>query len=165
MPFGLRDQTVRDARSYEDARRRHVWRIPADYNIAVDICDRHADGTGRRALVGTGEPGETYSYDDLKRLSDRLASGLGALGVGRGMRIALMLPQTPEPAIAHIAIFKLGAVSVPLSRLFGPDALRYRLADSGARVLLTDADNVDKVLEIREDRKSTRLNSSHSQIS
>jgi acetyl-CoA synthetase len=150
MPLSLADQTVRDARSYEEACRRHVWRIPADYNIAVDICDRHADGTGRRALVWTGEPGETYSYDDLKRLSDRLASGLRAVGVERGARVALMLAQTPEHAIAHIAIFKLGAVSVPLSRLFGPDALRYRLADSGARVLLTDADNVAKALDVRQ---------------
>ena len=150
MPLSLADQTVRDARSYEEACRRHVWRIPADYNIAVDICDRHADGTGRRALVGTGEPGETYSYDDLKRLSDRLASGLRAVGVERGARVALMLAQTPEHAIAHIAIFKLGAVSVPLSRLFGPDALRYRLADSGARVLMTDADNVAKALDVRQ---------------
>ena len=150
MPLSLADQTVRDARSYEDACRRHVWRIPADYNIAVDICDRRADGTGRRALVWTGEPGRTYSYDDLKRLSDRLASGLRTVGVERGTRVALMLPQTPKHAIAHIAIFKLGAVSVPLSRLFGPDALRYRLADSGARVLLTDGDNVGKALEIRE---------------
>jgi len=150
MPFSLADQTVRDARSYEDACRRHVWKISPDYNIAADICDRHADGAGRRALVWADEPGATYSYDDLKRLSDRLAGGLRAIGVERGARVALMLAQTPEHAIAHIAILKLGAVSVPLSRLFGPDALGYRLADSGARVLLTDADNVGKVRAIRD---------------
>jgi acetyl-CoA synthetase len=148
----LADQTVRGARSYEEACARHVWKIPARYNIALDVCDRHAGGAGRRALVWEGPeaPGETYSFDDLKRLSDRLASGLRSLGVGRGDRVALMLSQTPEHAIAHIAIFKLGAISVPLSRLFGLDALRYRLADSGACGLLADGESLDKAQEVRQ---------------
>jgi len=146
----LSEQTVRGAASYEEARGRHRWKIPTAYNIAFDVCDQHADGSGRRALVWEGEDrrAQTYSFDDLKRLSDRLAAGLGALGIGRQTRVALMLPQTPEHAVAHIAIFKLGAISVPLSRLFGPDALRYRLADSGARLLLTDSENAAKILEI-----------------
>src|SRR5574341_1015117 len=105
MTYTLPDQTVRDARSYEDACARHTWKISAHYNIAFDICDRHADGSGRRALVweGDGRRGATYSFDDLKRLSDRFAAGLRALGVHGGERVALMLPQTPEHAIAHIA--------------------------------------------------------------
>ncbi len=158
MTYTLSDQTVRDARSYEEACARHAWKVSPDYNIAFDICDRHADGSGRRALVweGDGKRGETYSFDDLKRLSDRLAAGLLALGVECGERVALMLPQTPEHAMAHIAIFKIGAVSVPLSRLFGLDALRYRLADSGARVLFTDAEHVAKALEIWDDLPELR---------
>jgi len=158
MAHTLADQTVRDAVSYEEARARHVWKIPADYNIARDICDRHADGTGRRALVweGEDEAGATYSFDDLKRLSDRLAGGLRALGVEAGDRVALMLPQSPEHAVAHLAVFKLGAVSVPLSRLFGIEALRYRLADSGARVLLTDGEHVDRALEVLNDLPELR---------
>ena len=153
MSHVLADQTVRDAASYEEACARHAWKIPADYNIAHDICDRHADGTGRRALVweGEGQAGATYSFDDLKRLSDRLAGGLRALGVQAGDRVALMLPQSPEHAVAHLAVFKLGAVSVPLSRLFGLDALRYRLADSGARVLFTDGEHVERALDVRND--------------
>ena len=137
---GLREQTVRGASSYEDA------------------CDRHADGTGRRALVWEPEDGaaETYSFDDLRRLSARMAGGLRALGVEAGARVALMLPQTPEHAIAHLASFKLGAVSVPLSRLFGPDALRYRLGDSGARVLLTESEHWAKVAGIWDDLPELR---------
>lgn len=148
----LADQTVRDARSYEEACARHVWHIPARYNIAWDVCDRHATGARRRALVWEGPDGggETYSFDDLKRLSDRLASGLRALGVEPGTRVGVMLPQTPEHAVAHVAIFKLGAISLPLSRLFGADALRYRLADSGARALFTDPEDLGKVLDIRD---------------
>jgi len=67
-----------------------------------------------------------------------------------------MLPQSPEHAVAHVAVFKLGAVSVPLSRLFGLEALRYRLADSGARVLFTDSEHVDRALEIRNDLPELR---------
>ncbi|MFQ5915691.1 MAG: acyl-CoA synthetase [Nitrospinota bacterium] len=150
MAYFLSDQTVRDAGSYEEARARHAWKIPEKYNIALDICDRYADGAGRCALLwdAGGGQSETYTFDDLKRLSDRLACGLTGLGIRPGTRVALMLPQTPEHCVAHIAIFKTGAINVPLSRLFGPDALRVRLADSGARVLLTDSENIGKVLKI-----------------
>ncbi|MBI2492119.1 MAG: AMP-binding protein [Candidatus Rokubacteria bacterium] len=143
---------MRGASSYAEACARHVWRVPAEYNIALDACDQWADGAGRRALVwdGADGAGETWSFDDLKRASDRLAGGLASLGLGRGDRVALMLPQTPEHAIAHLAVFRLGAVSVPLSRLFGLDALRYRLEDSGARALLTDSDGAGKARAIRE---------------
>jgi acetyl-CoA synthetase len=153
MSHTLAEQTVRDARSYEDACRRHAWKIPRRYNIAWDVCDRHADGTGRRALLWVGSEGAAaqHSFDDIKRLSDRLASGLRALGVEAGARVAMMLPQIPEHLVAHLATFKRGAVSVPLSRLFGVDALRYRLADSGARILFTDAENLDKALAIKDD--------------
>jgi len=139
----LLEASVKVPEPSDEACRRHVWKIPSRYNIALDICDRHA-GAGRRALVWEGPegPGETYTFDDLTRLSDRLASGLRALGVGRGDRVALMLPQTPEHALAHVAILKLGAISVPLSRLFGLDALRYRLADSGACALFADGESV-----------------------
>ena len=158
MSDGLRGQTVRDARSYADARARHVWRVPARYNIAWDVCDRHADGSGRRALVwdAPGRPGETYTFDDLRRLSDRLASALAAAGVARTDRVAMMLPQTPEHLIAHLAVLKLGAVGVPLSRLFGPDALRYRLGDSGATLLFTDGDHLAKALDVAPDLPALR---------
>jgi acyl-coenzyme A synthetase/AMP-(fatty) acid ligase len=157
IEYSLADQTVRGAGSYEEACARHVWKIPPRYNIALDVCDRHA-GAGRRALVREGPegPGETYTLDDLERLSDRLASGLRSLGVGRGDRVALMPPQTPEHAVAHLAIFKLGAISVPLSRLFGLDALRYRLVDSGTCVLLVDRESLDKALGVRSSAPGIR---------
>ena len=152
MRHTLADQTVRDAASYAEACARHAWQIPDRYNIAWDVCDRHADGSGRRALVCDDGPGGagTWSFDDLKQLSDRLAGGLRTLGVERGARVALMLPQTAEHAAAHLAAFKLGAVAVPLSRLFGHEALRYRLEDSGARWLLTDREHLDRAREVRD---------------
>jgi acetyl-CoA synthetase len=65
--------------------------------------------------------------------------------VRRGDRVGILLPQRPETAIAHLAVYKLGAVAVPLFVQFGPDALEHRLADSGARALITDGENLVKV--------------------
>jgi acetyl-CoA synthetase len=64
--------------------------------------------------------------------ADRLSHALQRLGVRRGDRVAIVMPQRPETAVAHVAIYQLGAVAMPLSMLFGPDALAYRLQDSAA---------------------------------
>ena len=127
------------AQSYEELCRSHRWVIPERLNIAEIACDRHADGSGRLALVDDdGQSATRYSFDELKALSDRLAAGLARMGVERGDRVAVYLPQRVENALAHFAAFKLGAISLPLSPLFRADALEYRLAHSGARVLVTD---------------------------
>ena len=75
---------------------------------------------------------------------------LVAQGLGRGDRIGILLPQAPETAIAHVAIYKMGAIAVPLFSLFGADALEYRLAHSGARALITDRENLAKIETIRD---------------
>ena len=123
------------------------WALPARFNIGVAACDRHADGAGRLALIYEAPDGTVarFTFDDLKRLSNRCANALAGLGIRRGDRVGVLLPQRPETAIAHLAIYKLGAVAVPLFVQFGPDALLHRLADSGARGLITDGDNLAKV--------------------
>jgi acetyl-CoA synthetase len=135
------------AASYEEVCRAFRWQVPARFNIGTACTDRHADGTGRLALIYEAPDGtvERFSYDDLKQLSNRCANALAGLGVGPGDRVGVLLPQRPETAIAHLAIYKLGAVAVPLFVQFGPDALLHRLADSGARVLITDGENLPKV--------------------
>src|SRR5205823_8238505 len=133
--------------SYDEVYRGFRWALPERFNIGVAACDRHADGTGRLALVYETPDGrvERFSFDALKRLSNRCANALAALGIGRGDRVAVLLPQRPETAIAHLAIYKLGAVAVPLFVQFGPDALEHRLADSGARALITHRETLAKV--------------------
>src|SRR3712207_9117119 len=87
--------------------------------MGVDCCDKWADGSGRPALLHLREGGgglERISFDDLKARTNRLANALRAHGIGRGDRVAVLLPQVPETAVAHLAAFKLGAVSVPLFR-------------------------------------------------
>ncbi len=128
------------------------WRIPELYNMGIDACDRHADGTARPALLYVDETHRCrpYSFDQLKDLSNRFANVLVAHGLARGDRAGILLPQMPATVIAHLAVFKAGAVSVPLFTLFGQDAIEFRLADSGATALVTDSAGLAKVLPIRE---------------
>ncbi|MBI1775204.1 MAG: acyl-CoA synthetase [Proteobacteria bacterium] len=128
------------------------WRIPERYNIAVDVCDRHAlVDPSRLALIYEDADGSSqrYSFGDMTRSSNRLANALRALGIGRGDRVAILLPQCPETAIAHLAIYKLGAIALPLFMLFGPEALEFRLADSGAKAIIVGAAGFGALAEIR----------------
>ena len=141
------------ANNYEDVCKKFRWSIPAEYNIGVDICDKWAHQRYRLALVYEDEAGrvEKYTFWELKRLSNRLANGLRANGIGKGDRVGILLPQRPETALSHIAIYKAGAVAIPLFTLFGTDALKYRLANSHAKAVITDAANLEKILEIRSE--------------
>ncbi|MEX0589709.1 MAG: AMP-binding protein, partial [Xanthobacteraceae bacterium] len=123
-----------DIRDYQKLRAAFRWHIPARYNIGVDACDKWAAREPERtALLVHGARGpEPVTYGRLREQSNRLANALKAHGIARGDRVAIILPQTPETAIAHLAIYKLGAIAVPLAALFGIDALSYRLENSGA---------------------------------
>jgi acetyl-CoA synthetase len=142
-------------RSYEEAYRSFRWHVPARYNIARDVCDRHAEhpaSADRVALIhedyGAREP-VRLTFRALRALSDRLALVLAARGVGPGDRVAVLMPQRPETALAHLAIYKRGAIAVPLTVLFRHDALQYRLEDSGARAIVTEASQLDLLAELR----------------
>ena len=137
--------------SYEAIRAAFRWRVPERYNIGVDCCDKWADGSGRLAFLHRREDGgtERITFDALKARTNRLANTLRAHGIGRGDRVAVLLPQVPETAVAHLAAFKLGAVSVPLFGLFGEQALEFRLRDCGAAALITDATGFSKLSAIR----------------
>ena len=125
---------------FDALHREFVWRIPARFNIAQQCCDRHAAGADGIAVHYENLAGDAarYRFSDLKRLSDRFAQALRDLGIVHGDRVAMVLPQRPETVIAHLASYKLGAVAVPLSILFGEDALSFRLRDSGAKVVISD---------------------------
>ena len=145
--------------SYDAIRAAFRWRIPDRYNIGVDCCDRWADGSGRLALIHLLPDGRTerISFDTLRALSNRLANTLRAHGIARGDRVGVLLPQVPEAALAHLAITKLGAIAVPLFQLFGEQALSFRLRDSGAAALVTDATGLGKLSAIRDELPALRL--------
>ena len=140
--------------NYDDIYRQFRWHVPARYNIGVDVCDRWAAREPDRLAILHVHPDgrqDAVSYGALRETSNRLANVLHAHGTARGDRVAIMLPQMPEVAAAHIAIYKLGAVALPIAALFGPDALSYRLQNSAAKALLTNAQGLAKLGEIRGD--------------
>ena len=139
-------------KTYEDVYDAFQWQIPRNYNIGVDICDKWAHQRSRLALLYEEENGrvDRYTFRDLKNLSNKLANGLRASNIGTGDRLGILLPQCPETALSHIAAYKVGAVAIPLFTLFGTDALEYRLSNSEARAVVTDATNLPKIMEIRD---------------
>ena len=127
------------------------WRIPARFNIGVAVSDVWAARDPDRPAILDLRGGalETLTFGALAERSNRLAHALMLAGVARGDRVAILLPQMAEVVVAHVAIYKLGAVALPLASLFGVDALEYRLADAGVRALITDAPGLAKVVSIR----------------
>ena len=138
---------------FDDICRSFTWQIPASFNIATAVCDRHRDISHRPALLCETASGTKaqYSFADLYRLSNQLANVFLSMGVGPGDRIAILLPQRVETGLCHLAAWKIGAVSLPLSALFGTDALRYRLEDSGAKILVGATEGVQKVQSLRNE--------------
>jgi acetyl-CoA synthetase len=137
------------------------WQVPDQFNIADVCCTRWAAGatTARRVAVAwqheDGRRG-SLSFGQLQAKANRLANVLRGLGVQRGDRVALVLPQRPETAVAHMAVYQLGAVAVPLSMLFGPEALAYRLQDSGALLALADENGIVTLRAVRAECPSLR---------
>lgn len=142
----------RDARIYDELVRGFRWQVPERFNIGRDVCGRHARHRERFALYFEDEDGTTaaYTFWDLQQRANRLSNALAALGIRAGDRVALVLPQRPETAIIHVACYQMAAIVVPLSHLFGPDALEFRLRDSGARAVFVDDESLASVLSARE---------------
>jgi len=128
------------------------WRVPARFNIAAACCTRWARQTPQAvAIIHEGEDGSVarHTYRELEHQSRRLARVLHGLGVQRGDRVAIVMPQRFETAVAHMAVYRLGAVAMPLSQLFGPDAFEYRLQNSAARVAVVDDSAIASLLAVR----------------
>ena len=128
------------------------WAVPARFNIAEVCCARWARETPDAvAIRWEHEDGRTavFTYADLQRDANRLANALGRLGIGRGDRVAIVMPQRFETAVAHMALYQLGAVAMPLSMLFGPEALEYRIGHSEARLAIVDETGIANVRAAR----------------
>ncbi len=138
-------------RSFAALRQQFRWQYPSNFNIGVEILDRHAAQRDRVALIidSNSEKQRNWTFGELIDDSNRCANLLQALGVRRGDRVGIVLPQRAETVIAHAATYKLGAIALPLSTLFGPDALSYRLADSGASVVIADHVRYDEIAVMR----------------
>ena len=130
------------------------WQVPDSFNIAQVCCTRwaeQADAAGKTAIRvhRDNSPPQLVSYAALQESANRLSNLLAQLGVQRGDRVAIVMPQRVETATAYMAVFQLGAVAMPLSMLFGPEALAYRLQDSEAVVAICDESSIANLLAIR----------------
>ncbi len=141
---------------YDQLYRDFRWHVPEHFNIA-EVCAlryaRDARHAHRVAIHTEDERGirGALTYAALQSQANRLSHVLAAQGVARGDRVAMVMPQRAETAIAHIAVYQLGAVAVPLSMLFGPEALAYRLLDSGAKVVICDESSIANIRAVRGD--------------
>jgi acetyl-CoA synthetase len=135
-------------RTYDEIYASFRWNIPGRYNIATDVCDRHAADPAKVALIGENADGKTWqlTFRDVQRKANQLANLLLAIGLARGDRVMLLLGQNPWTAIGHVACWKSGLVSVPVSPLFAGEAVAYRLNHVAARVLITDLANLPTAL-------------------
>jgi acetyl-CoA synthetase len=132
------------------------WKVPKSFNIAQVCCGRWAQGAdaARRVAVREhvqGGPARQWTFAQLQQAANRLSRVLARQGVQRGDRVAIVMPQRFETAVAYMAVLQMGAVAMPLSMLFGPEALSFRINDSQSRVAICDEAAVAAVLQARPD--------------
>jgi acetyl-CoA synthetase len=147
------------APDYDTLHANFRWAVPREFNLAEACCGRWARRQPRAVALRyeriNGQV-DLYSYGQLQRAANQLAHRLRQEGVGRGDRVAIVLPQCFETAVAHMAAYQLGAVAMPLSLLFGPEALSYRLQDSGAVLALVDECALTSVRALRAELPALR---------
>ncbi len=147
------------AATYEQVREDFRWEIPSRFNIGVACCDewarREPGRVALRRFIPGGEPQDT-TYGELLDLSNRLANHLTRSGLAPGDRCGIILPQSVETVVSHLAIYKAGLIAVPLARLFAADAIRYRLARAGVKVVVTTAEGFEKIQSVRHELPDLR---------
>lgn len=148
----MNDSVLPQGKTYEEVFDAFRWSVPQTFNIAVDICDRHAEDPTRLAMIFEDEQGlvSEHTFAEFRDRSNQFAQALRALGVKQGDRVGIALSQRPETAVAHLAIYKLGAIALPLATVFGPDALQYRLDNAGANVTMADSQCLTRLLAVRK---------------
>ncbi|GAC1044161.1 AMP-binding protein [Rhizobium sp. No.120] len=139
--------------TYEALYRDFRWEIPANFNMGHAVCDAWAEHEPDRICLQHFNPdGNHFSmtYGELRGRSASFANALVALGVRAGDRVALLLPQSFETVVAHVAIYKMGAIALPLALLFGAEALEYRLRAAGASAIVTNRFGLERLRPIRD---------------
>ena len=148
-----RDTPVSGVDHHNALHSRFGWQVPKHFNMA-EVCSRRwaadPDVATRTAVIACAadRPDQHHSYAELQRQANRLSHALAALGVRRGDRVAIVMPQRFETAVAYMAVLQMGAVGMPLSQLFGPEALEFRLRDSEAVVAICDASTLAAVQSV-----------------
>ncbi len=138
---------LKEANNYTDLYENFSWEIPEYYNIGFDVCDKWAEkDPNRTAIISAfGSEQKHTSFEELKKLSNKIANSLVLSDVKVGDRVGILLPQSVETAASHIAVYKMGAIAVPLFVLFGPSALEHRIIDAGIKLIITNHEGAKKL--------------------
>ncbi|TDK34588.1 AMP-dependent synthetase [Rhizobium deserti] len=139
--------------SYDELYRDFVWEIPPRFNMGTAASDAWANNEPERVCLQHFSSDGRHSamtYGELSERSNALANAFRALGVGRGDRVALLLPQGFETVVAHVATYKIGAIALPLALLFGVEGLEYKLQVASAAAIVTNGFGMSRLVEIRE---------------
>lgn len=128
-----------------------VGNLETGFNVCEEICDRWAEDESRVALYyeGVNRPASVHTFAELKAQSARFANFLKAQGIGKGDRVAALLPRTPELLVVVLGALRAGAVYQPLFTAFGPGAIEYRLNKAGTKLVVTDAANRSKLDDVK----------------
>lgn len=133
--------------SWDSVKAFYDWDWDEKFNMAHECCDRWADDPKRIAVFWEDQAGRqaVWTYQQLKEHSDRMANALRSLGVNKGDRIAVLLGKDMELIITALATWKLGAIYVPLFTAFGTEAIRHRMTNAGCKILVTNAEQAQKL--------------------
>src|SRR4051794_20126473 len=129
---------------YEEVCAQHEWDVPKRYNIAEDVCDKHPREKAAMLHEHFDGTQRELTWGEIQDLANQAANLLSSLGVRRGDRVAVVLPPTPETAAIFFGTWKLGAILLSMSVLYGDDGIRHRLEDSEPKVLVTDEANAGR---------------------
>src|SRR3954452_12118125 len=136
----MREPFLRRASSYDELWHQMDYRtleIPERFNLGIACVDEQDPSAHALTVVAPDSSHQSYTFGDVKEQANRLANVLRGLGIGKGDVVALVKPASLETAVAYMAIFRMGAVALPMSSLFGPDALRFRLEHGEAKAVVT----------------------------
>jgi acetyl-CoA synthetase len=150
----VKDPFLKRASSYDDLWGQIDYRklkIPAEFNLGVACVDDHDPAARALTIIDKDRTSRDYTFGDVRDAANRLANALTTLGIGRGDVVAVVNPQSFETGVAYMALFRMGAVALPLSSLFGPDALRYRLRNADTKAVITSSFNAPKIREALAD--------------
>lgn len=148
--------------AYESVHRQFAWQVPSVFNMAEVCCGRWARSPKHQNAVAiiehstAGQAPRRWTFLQLQTAAHQLSAKLIAAGVQRGDRVAIVMPQRFETAVAYMAVLQIGAVAMPLSMLFGPDALAFRVDDSGASVALCDEVSVSVLQSLQKECQGLR---------
>ena len=138
-------------KDYEDIKTNFKWEIPDKYNMATRCLSEWAHDRARVAIFYEDEQGnkETLTFWQLDKLTNQLANFLKSLNISKGDRVGIVLPQCPETAAAHLALYKLGAVAVPMSMLYGPDSYSYIMSNCTMKAVIVDSASAAKIRQVK----------------